>query len=173
VRLLTRDPASHPWLSRFPNIKIIRGDINDAECIAEAVVGCSYVVHAAGLFRFWGPRQVFEETNVDGTENILRAVVKAPVQKLIYISTIALIGTPDPNRVVDENHPAHPADNYQWSKLHAEQLIWRYQAEQGVPALIIRPGAFLRPARRLRFQSPVLPRSFCAASSCRSTAGAT
>ncbi len=160
VRLLTRDPASHPWLTSFPNVEIIRADILDGDRIAEAVAGSTYVVHAAGLFRFWGPREDFERTNVGGTENVLRAVVKSPVEKFVYVSTIALIGTPDPNRVVDENHPAHPADNYQWSKLYAEQLIQRYCAEESVPALIIRPGAFYGPGggyafNRLFFRDPL------------------
>ncbi|MEO8397676.1 MAG: NAD-dependent epimerase/dehydratase family protein, partial [Chloroflexota bacterium] len=160
VRVLTRDPAAHPWLARYPRIEIIRGDILDAELIANAVEGCTYVVHAAGLFRFWGSKESFEATNVGGTENVLRAVVKTPIQKLIYVSTVALIGTPDPNRVVDEDHPAHPADNYQWSKLHAEELILRTTQQEGVPAVIMRPGAFYGPLgsyafNRLFFKDPM------------------
>jgi len=160
VRVLTRDPAAHPWLARYPQIQIIRGDILDAETVTEAVAGCTYVVHAAGLFRFWGSKESFEATNVGGTENVLRAVLKTPIQKLIYVSTVALIGNPDPNRVVDENHPANPADNYQRSKLHAEQLILRTYKEQGVPAVIVRPGAFYGPLgsyafNRLFFKDPM------------------
>lgn len=160
VRLLTRDPDAHPWLARLPNLEIVRGDILDAEAVSAAVVGCTDVVHAAGLFRFWGDRDTFERINVGGTENVLKAVSRSPVGKLIYISTVALIGTPDPQRVVDEEHPAHPADPYQWSKLHAEQLIERYRAEQNVPALILRPGAFYGPGgsyafNRLFFRDPL------------------
>ena len=54
VRVLTRDPAAHPWLARYPGIEIIRGDILDGEPIAEAVAGCTYVVHAAGLVPLLG-----------------------------------------------------------------------------------------------------------------------
>ncbi len=160
MRLLTRDPAAHPWLARLPNLEIVRADILDARRIKEAVSGCTYVVHAAGLFRFWGDRDAFERINVGGTENVLRAVVQSPVKKLIYISTVALIGTPDPRLTVDEAHPARPADHYQRSKLHAEQLIGRYCAERGVPALILRPGAFYGPLgayafNRLFFRDPL------------------
>lgn len=160
VRVLTRDPAAHPWLARYPNLQIVSADILDAERIAEAVAGCTYIVHAAGLFRFWGERDVFERTNAGGTENILRAAVKTPIKKLVYVSTVAVIGTPDPERIVDEAHPVNPADNYQWSKYHAEQAVLRAYAQDGVPALILRPGAFYGPLgtyafNRLFFRDPL------------------
>jgi nucleoside-diphosphate-sugar epimerase len=160
VRVLTRDPAAHPWLTRCPGIEIVQADIRDGERVAEAVEGCTYVVHAAGLFRFWGDRQAFEQTNVGGTANVLRAAARTPIKKLIYVSTIAVIGHPDPNRIVDEEHPVQPADGYQWSKYHAEQAV-RLACEQvGVPAVIVRPGAFYGPLgtyafNRLFFRDPM------------------
>ena len=98
VRVFTRDPAAHPWLRRYPNVQIIPADILDAERVTEAVAGCTYVIHAAGLFRFWGARDAFERTNVGGTENVLHAAASTPIKKLIYVSTAAVIGTPDPFR---------------------------------------------------------------------------
>jgi dihydroflavonol-4-reductase len=160
VRVLTRDPAAHPWLKRYPGVQIVQADIRDEQRIRAAVDGCSYVVHAAGLFRFWGKPQDFEATNFGGTENLLRAAAQASIQKLIYISTIALIGHPDPTHVVDENTPPHPADAYQQSKLHAEQTILRCVQDKAVPALILRPGAFYGPYgtyafNRLFFRDPL------------------
>ena len=110
VRVLTRDPAAHPWLARYPRIEIIRG--GHSRCgsrIDEAVAGCTYVVHAAGLFRFWGSKEAFEPTNVGGTENVLRAAVRTPIKKLIYVSTVAVIGTPEPKRIVDEESSGAPS----------------------------------------------------------------
>ncbi len=160
VRVLTRNPAAHPWLTQNPQIEIIPGDVLDAERVAGGVKGSTYVVHAAGLFRFWGDQASFERTNVGSTENVLRAAEQTPIQKLIYVSTIALIGNPDPNHVIDENSPAHPADNYQWSKLHAEQTIQHFQQQEGIPAVILRPGAFYGPLgtyafNRLFFKDPM------------------
>ena len=71
---------------------------------------------------------------------------KTPIKKLIYVSTVALIGTPDANRVVDEDHPVHPADNYQWSKLHAEQLILRTMPRGKRSGSHSATGRVLRPA---------------------------
>ncbi len=159
VRVLVRDPAAHPWLARCP-VEIIQGDILDSERVAQGVAGATYVVHAAGLFRFWGKRDDFERTNVGGTENILRAAARESIKKFIYVSTIAVIGNPEPNRIVDENHPAHPADGYQWSKLHAEQAVMRAVEHDNIPAVIVRPGAFYGPLgtyafNRLFFRDPM------------------
>jgi nucleoside-diphosphate-sugar epimerase len=161
VRVLTRDPSARHWLTRYPRVEIVQGDVLDATLISEAVIGCTYIVHAAGLFRFWGNREAFEATNVSGAENILRAAAVSPtLKKLIHISTIALIGTPGMNRIVDEDHPAHPADNYQRSKLEAEHLALHYCAGQHVPVVILRPGAFYGPLgtyafNRLFFKDPM------------------
>jgi nucleoside-diphosphate-sugar epimerase len=160
VRVLARRPAAHPWLNRCPGIEIIQADILDRERIEETVDGCTYVVHAAGRFRFWGNPEAFERTNVGGTENVLRAAAQTPIKKLIYISTIAVIGNPDPNRIVDEDHPAHPADGYQWSKFHAEQAVKRAYEHDSIPAVIVRPGAFYGPLgtyafNRLFFRDPM------------------
>ena len=155
VRVLTRHPADHHWLKRYPQLEIIEADILDTGRVNDAVAGCDYVIHAAGKFRFWGDRDTFEQVNVGGTENVLRAAAEtaalAPVKKLIYVSTVAVIGNPDPNRIVDESHPANPADAYQWSKLHAEQAVLRAVERDGVPAVIVRPGAFYGPLGRYAF----------------------
>lgn len=160
VRVLTRRPAKYPWLKQHPQLQIIEADILDEERVRAAIAGCDYVVHAAGKFRFWGDRDTFEQINVGGTENVLRAAAQTPIKKLIYVSTIAVIGNPDPNRIVDEAHPANPADNYQWSKLHAEQAVLRAVARDGVPAAVVRPGAFYGPLgtyafNRLFFRDPL------------------
>ncbi len=160
VRVLTRDPSAHPWLMRCPNLEFIQADIHDADRIAEALDGCTYVVHAAGLFRFWGKDEDFERTNVRGTETLLRLAANLPIHKLIYVSTVAVIGNPDPTCMIDETTQAHPADGYQWSKLHAEQAILRACERGEVPAVILRPGAFYGPLgtyafNRLFFTDPL------------------
>ncbi len=156
VRVLARHPDAHLWLKRYPNVEIVQGDVLDAASLRTAMRGCAYVIHAAGLFRFWGEQALFDETNVGGTENLLKAVVDG--QRVLYISTVALIGTP--SGIVDELHPAQPTDNYQRSKYKAEQLALRYHAEHGVPLIVLRPGAFYGPFgtyafNRLFFRDPM------------------
>src|SRR5215207_1776549 len=77
ARVLTRHPADHLWLQKYPNIDVVTGDILDAETVSRAVDGCRYVIHAAGYFRFWGVEEDFDRTNVGGTENVMSAALAA------------------------------------------------------------------------------------------------
>jgi nucleoside-diphosphate-sugar epimerase len=72
----------------------------------------------------------------------MNAALAANVEKFIHISTIVVVGKPLPDRIVDETHPTNPEDPYQRSKLAAEQLALKYHQEQGLPVVVLRPGAF-------------------------------
>jgi nucleoside-diphosphate-sugar epimerase len=150
VRALTRHPDDHPWL-RTLDVEIVQGHVEDEGIIHRAVQGCRYVVHAAGRFSFWGKREQFERTNVIGAGHVMDAAVTANVEKFVHISTIVVVGSPLPNLVVDETHPTHPADPYQRSKLHGETLALDHFRKHGLPAVILRPGAFYGPHGRYAF----------------------
>lgn len=159
VRVLARNPAIHPWLSRYPQVEIATGDITDLHAVTHAMTGAQIVIHAAGLFRFWGDEAQFEHVNVTGTRVALEAARAVRPQRFIHISTIALIGRPEPGRVIDEEHPPQPVDPYQRSKWQGEQLV-RAQAAD-VNAVVLRPGAFYGPLgqyafNRLFFRDPMM-----------------
>lgn len=159
VRILTRTPAQHTWLAHFPNVEIIQGDILDKTALIQAVQGCEYVIHAAGNFRFWGEEEAFYQANLSGTQNILQASLQAQVKRFVYISTVAVIGQPNPEQVIDEGQSAHPADAYQKSKLAAETEIIN-ASQQGLSCVILRAGAFYGPLgsyafNRLFFKDPM------------------
>lgn len=131
----------------------------DAAALRRAAEGSRYVVHAGGIFRFWGDEQVFQETNALGTENISQAALEAKVERLIHISTVAVIGKPDPRSIIDESHAAQPVDAYQRSKLQGEQIVMKYH-EKGLPVVVLRPGAYYGPLghyafNRLFFKDPM------------------
>ncbi|NDJ62558.1 MAG: NAD-dependent epimerase/dehydratase family protein [Chloroflexi bacterium] len=158
VRLLARDPSAHAWLTTYPRVEAVAGDIRDADAVRRAVDGCTHVIHAAGRFRFWGDAETFNAINTLGTQHVVAAALEAQVERFIHVSTIALIGQPE--RVVDETHPAQPADAYQQSKYAGEQLALRYHAEHGLPVVVLRPGAFYGPLgqyafNRLFFKDPL------------------
>lgn len=150
VRALTRRPDDHPWL-RDLGVEVVTGAVEDERLIADAVRGCRYVVHAAGRFSFWGKRELFERTNVQGAANVMAAALRAGVEKFIHVSTVVVVGNPLPGRIVDESHPTNPVDPYQRSKLAGEQLALRHFREHGLPVVILRPGAFYGPHSRYAF----------------------
>jgi nucleoside-diphosphate-sugar epimerase len=159
LRVLTRSPQKHDWLQHYPNLEIVQGDVRDGINL-EMLQGCDYVIHAAGLFSMWSLAGDFETTNALGTENLLKIATEAKVKRFIYISTIAVIGNPQPNLIIDEAHPPRPADPYQASKLQAEQIVRRFHDQQSLETIVLRPGAFYGPLgdyafNRLFFTDPM------------------
>lgn len=159
VRLLARSPDRHPWLQCYPDVEVVPGDVQEKRSFAPALHDCTFAIHAAGRFRFWGDDASFDRINVGGTQNVLEAALEAGVERLIHVSTIAVVGQPDPSRIVDEDHPAHPVDPYQRSKLRGEQLAHTF-IDRGLPVVIVRPGAFYGPMghyafNRLFFRDPM------------------
>jgi len=159
IRVLTRTPENHPWLTNYQKLEVIPGDLRTGEGLA-AVDGCEVVVHAAGLFSMWEHAGDFEAANVRGTENLLRAAKEAGVRRFIYVSTVAVMGNPQSGTIIDEQYPPRPADAYQASKLLAEQRVLKFCAEHDIESIILRPGAFYGPLgeyafNRLFFTDPM------------------
>lgn len=159
LRVLTRHPEANRWLCKYPRVEVVRGDLTSGEGL-DAVQGCDYVIHAAGLFSMWNMAGDFDATNVMGTENLLALATHANVKRVVYVSTIAVIGNPQPSCIIDEAHPPRPADPYQASKLKAEQIIKRYHYQQHIETVILRAGAFYGPLgdyafNRLFFTDPM------------------
>lgn len=161
-------PSSAWEFLRPLGVELAWGDIRDPAAVRAATEGCRAVVHAAGKFRFWGRREDFFAVNLDGTRNALEATRRTGVERFVYISTVAVVGAPRASVVIDETYPPTPWDDYQRSKLEAERLTLRYHQEHGLPALVLRPGAFYGPGgryafNRLFFEDPLkgLPMQVC------------
>ncbi len=159
VRVLTRSPHQYDWLRQYPNLDIVKGDVAKNEGL-DAIAGCDYVIHAAGLFSMWQGAGDFEATNTIGTQNLLASAIKHQVKRFIHVSTIAVIGDPQTNLIIDETHPPRPADHYQSSKLLAEQFVRQAHEIADLETIILRPGAFYGPLgeyafNRLFFTDPM------------------
>lgn len=151
LRVLVRNPAAHPWLADLPNSEIVAGTLEDITTLQAAMNGCDAVIHAGGLFRMWGSQAEFDRTNVVGTQHMVEAACYNNVQRFVHISTIAVIGNPTPGMIIDEHHPPRPADAYQRSKLAGEQVVRNAIQNDGLNAVILRPGAFYGPHGRYAF----------------------
>lgn len=150
VRIVTRHPEQHPWLHNL-DVQVIQADVANRPAMFEAARGCNYVIHAAGRFRFWGKRELFEQTNVQGANNVMDAALEAGVKKFVHISTAVVVGNPQTDGEIDETHPVNPVDVYQRSKLEGERLALKHWQEKGLPVAILRPGAFYGPYGRYAF----------------------
>ena len=159
VRALVR-PMSDISFLRECGAEFALGDVRDADAVNAAMTGCEAVIHAAGKFRFWGQYEEFHDINVEGTRNVLEAAQRAGVRRFVHISTIAVVGSPRPGTLITEDTPCQPVDDYQRSKLEGEKSALAYHAEHGLPAIVLRPGAFYGPwghyaFNRMFFEDPL------------------
>src|SRR5688572_16589626 len=109
VRALVRATSDTRQLAEL-GVELCVGDVRDSASVNAAVLGCRYVVHGAGLFRFWGEVREFERTNAEGAAYVLEAARRHGVEKLVHISTVVVVGTPPPGQPIDESTPCQPAD---------------------------------------------------------------
>jgi len=64
----------------------------------------------------------FYQTNVTGSLNLLQAMLKSGVKKIIYSSSAAVYGNPE-ETPIPESHPKSPINPYGQSKLAVEQIL--------------------------------------------------
>lgn len=82
-------------LRQFPNFEFIEGDIRNMDTCTRAVDGMDYVNHQAALGSV--PRSIkepvyFNEVNVNGFVNMLKAAVDHKVKKFVYASSSSVYG---------------------------------------------------------------------------------
>jgi nucleoside-diphosphate-sugar epimerase len=142
VRAVVRELAGADGISRYP-VEIVGADVTDPRALDAAVEGCDVVIHCAYGTR--GDRQEQSAATVDGTRNLLESAVRAGVRRLVHLSTVMVYGrTSEP--VLRESLPRRASgDAYGDSKLQAEELVWRYHRERGLPVTVIQPTAVYGP----------------------------
>ncbi len=142
VRLIVRPEADRRQVRDLP-VEIYHGDVRDLDSLRRATKGCTQVYHVAALYKLWvRHKQEIYETNVTGTENVLKAARESGVEKVIYTSSVATLGLPGDGTAGNEETPVSLADmvgDYKRSKFLAEQVALRYAGE-GLPVVIVNPS---------------------------------
>lgn len=142
---LKRESSNIALVTSLP-IKWHTGDLNDVQSLEDALEGIDMVIHAAALVSY-NPKdeKALMKTNVEGTTNIVNAMLTKDVKKLIHISSIAALGrSPDIN-TINENHKWIDSDlntPYAISKYLSELEVWR-GVQEGLEALVVHPSIIL------------------------------
>jgi dihydroflavonol-4-reductase len=110
--------------------------------------GCQVLFHVAAHYSLWqADREQLYRCNVRGTRNILAAARQAGVERTVYTSSVAAIGTGKAGASVDETHQS-PVEtlvgDYKKSKYWAEQEA-RKTAQAGQDIVIVNPTSPIGP----------------------------
>jgi dihydroflavonol-4-reductase len=131
------------------DLELCEGDLRDETSINRAVQDVRYVFHAAADYRLWArhPSEIFA-TNVDGTRTIMRAALRAGVERIVYTSSVATLGSTADGSPADESISLSEEEGigvYKRSKIVAERLVATMVAQEALPAVIVNPSAPVGP----------------------------
>lgn len=154
VRALVR-PQSDRSLLEGLGVEMIEGDLAKPESLPPAVVGMDLVVHAAAKVGDWGSADQYRAINVVALEHLLTAVEhEGQLKRWIQISSLGVYPARH-HHGTDETTPADldGLDGYTRTKAESENVVKRHMEQDGLPAIILRPGFVYGPGDR-----HVLPR---------------
>jgi len=145
---LHRDALSATDLAEHPNFTFVRGDVLDAEHVAEVATGATHIVHCAAIAGVDTVRESPVRTmrvNMIGTYNVLEAALGArdTLERIVDFSTSEVFGTHADN--VHEGHVSTIGSvgearwTYAVSKLAGEHLAHAYHDELNLPTVTVRP----------------------------------
>lgn len=137
---LSRSPLLDPLLS---GINITCLDYYDNSLLKSALKGVDIVVHFAGLAHKKLPqkhsRRLLHNANVDCLSRVCEASYQLGVSKIVYISSIGVLGASTNGRPFDDSSLPNPHNLYAESKYNAELLLAKLASIYCFDYIILRP----------------------------------
>lgn len=144
VSVLLRKQSDQSQIADL-QVKKLWGDVTDLASLQESLTGQQAVFHLAGVIAYSKKdRPLMEKVNVQGTANVLRAMVDKQVGELLNLSSVAAIGAGmSPHEILNENSEfnlAHLNLGYFETKRKAEALIVAAVRKHGLRAITVNPS---------------------------------
>lgn len=137
-------------LAASPRFSLIEARIQDAD-LPSLLDGVTHVFHLAaqaGVRKSWGADfRHYTENNIEATQVLLEACVKARPERLVYASSSSVYGDEAPIPMREDQVP-RPVSPYGVTKLAGEQLCHLYHVNHGVPAVALRYFTVYGPRQR-------------------------
>lgn len=132
--------AAQPALTAR-EVEVLTGDLADAAAVENAVAGCDAVIHTAAKAGVWGSWESYYQPNVVGTQNVLAAMRRHGVTRLVHTSTPSVVFNGESHAGVDEaqplgtNFPCH----YPHTKALAEKTALAAHDGEKLRVIALRP----------------------------------
>ena len=122
--------SHYPHLEKL-NVRQFQGDILDSDLLIRSMQGYDTVFHVAAKAGIWGPKNEYEQTNVNGTRNVLGACFAGSAATLVYTSTPSVVFDRRDLTGADESIPyaRRFLCYYAASKAVAEQMVLAANSE--------------------------------------------
>ncbi len=152
VKILERNtPAVLRKLKPYrKDFQLILGEICNPEILQKATADIDFVIHLAAVIPPLADRRpdLAEETNVDGTRDLVNAVLRnSPAAFFLYTSSISVYGDRLYNPWITVEDPLLPSegDEYARTKMRAEKIVRNSRLKWS----IFRLSAIMGPQTRL------------------------
>lgn len=148
LRIAVRRPErATDLLARYRpgQVEVLRGDVREAEAVAQAVAGASAVVNAVGLYVEQGAA-TFEAVHIRGAQQVARQAARLGVPRLVHVSGIGAA----------EDSPSH----YVRARARGDAAVRSAFPEATVlrPSVLFGPGdAFFTSLAAIARAMPVIP----------------
>ena len=141
-----------------PNYSFVQGNICDKKIVRELVKDVDAVVNFAAESHvdrsITGP-EIFVETNIQGTLNLIQASKELGIERYLQVSTDEVYGSLGKSGYFYETTPIAPNSPYSASKASADLLVRAYYETYKLPVLITRCsnnyGPFQYPEKLIPF----------------------
>ena len=121
-----------------PNYTFVRGNICDKKLVRELINESDCVVNFAAeshVDRSISSPEIFIETNIQGTLNLLQASKELGIEKFLQVSTDEVYGSLGKDGYFYETTPIAPNSPYSASKASADMLVRAYHETYNMPVL--------------------------------------
>lgn len=121
-----------------PNYRFVHGNICDRKLVRELICECDCVVNFAAESHVDNSikhPEIFVETNVQGTLNLLQACKELGVERYLQVSTDEVYGSLGKDGYFYETTPISPNSPYSASKASADLLVRAYYETYKLPVL--------------------------------------
>ncbi len=148
VRVIARETSDRSDLADL-NIDWVIGEVYDPKTVEQAMRDVTYVFHVAAAYR---EAKIDDKTywnvHVKSTQLLAHEAQKlSGFKRFIHTSTVGVHGHID-MPPADESYRFAPGDEYQNTKVEAEQWIRDFADQHRLPVTVVRPAAIYGPGDR-------------------------
>ena len=131
------------------DVEIVYGDLKDKDSLKRCLKDCKHLFHVAADYRLWVPKaKEIYEINVNGTENLMVEALNLGIEKIVYTSSVAVLGKSIEGDIADEKTPVNidqMIGHYKKSKYLAEEKVKELYKTKKLPVVIVNPAAPVGP----------------------------
>lgn len=134
------------YVLQHPNLRSIKADIMDFECLCKNMKGADIVIHCAaiaGIYSIGKKPTMTMKINFIGTYNVLEAAVQNNVRRVVDFSTSEVYGPFIYKGKETDFTTLGPIGETRWiyaiSKLAGEHFAHTYEKEYGLEVVTVRP----------------------------------